>query len=217
MFVGHAAVAFASKRAAPRAPLGWLMAAAFLPDLVWPVLLLAGIERVRIEPGATAVTPLDFVHYPWTHSFVATALWAAALAGAYAALKRDREGALWIALGVLSHWALDAVSHRPDLPVWPGGPRVGLGLWNSRAATLALEGSTFAVAVAVYARGFPARGGAGQASLWSLVALFVVAYAGAVFGPPPPHEGAVAWTGLASLLFIPWAAWIERTRPTTRP
>ena len=83
MFIGHFAVALAAKRAAPRASLGWLVVACQLPDLIWPVLLLAGIERARIEPGNTAFTPLAFDHYPWSHSLLLVVIWGAALAALY--------------------------------------------------------------------------------------------------------------------------------------
>ena len=119
--------------------------------------------------------------------------------------------------GVLSHWLLDAATHAPDLPLWPGGPRLGLGLWNSLPATLLVEGAMFVAAVGLYLSSTRARSAWGHVSLWSFLALFTAAYAGALFGPPPPSAQAVAWTGIASWLFLPWAAWIERTRPTTRP
>ncbi len=75
MFIGHAALALAARPLAPRANLGVALAATFWLDLVWPILLLVGIERVEIDPGNTAFTPLDFVHYPWTHSLAAALAW----------------------------------------------------------------------------------------------------------------------------------------------
>ncbi len=75
MFVGHFAVALGAKRAAPRIPLGLLVAAAIALDLIWPLLLLAGVETVRIDPGNTAFTPLAFDHYPWSHSLVMALVW----------------------------------------------------------------------------------------------------------------------------------------------
>lgn len=212
MFVGHAAVGFAAKRAAPRASMQWLMTAPYLLDLLWPVFLLLGLEQVRVDPGATPTTPLDFVHYPYTHSLVAAVLWSLLLAGLYDRLQRDRRGAVVIALAALSHWILDVVSHRPDLPLWPGGPLLGFGLWYSRPATMAVEGAMFAAGLAVYGRTTRAKSWTGHASLWSFVAVLVGAYGGALFGPPPPGEFAIAASGLISWLFVPWAGWIERTR-----
>src|SRR5215470_3818452 len=139
MFIGHFGVAMAAKKVAPKPSLGTLVLAALLVDGIWPVFLLLGWERVAIVPGITAVTPLEFVSYPYTHSLVAGALWAALLGGGYYALRRDANGAGWIAALVLSHWMLDFASHRPDMPLWPGSPTVGLGLWYSIPLTFIAE------------------------------------------------------------------------------
>src|SRR5918999_1339466 len=139
MFIGHFALGFAAKRAAPRTNLATLFAAAQLPDLVWPVLVAAGVERVEIAPGHTAFTPLDFVSYPYSHSLVFVALWALAVAVLYRLRMRSTRACVVLALLVLSHWLLDFVTHAPDLPLVPGGPRYGLGLWNSVPLTIALE------------------------------------------------------------------------------
>src|SRR5512140_1902671 len=139
MFLGHFGVAMAGKQVAPRPSLGTLVLAAQFVDGLWPILLLLGIEQVRIAPGITAVTPLDFTSYPYSHSLLADALWAALVAGAYWMFRRDARGALWLGALVLSHWLLDFASHRPDMPLWPGSPGLGLGLWFSLPATLAVE------------------------------------------------------------------------------
>src|SRR4051812_46064322 len=139
MFLGHFGIALAAKKVAPRPSLGALLTAALLVDGIWPLFLLLGWEKVEIVPGITAVTPLDFVSYPYTHSLVAGLLWGALLGGAYFLRARDRTGALWIGLLVVSHWVLDFVAHRADLPLWPGSPRFGLGLWYSLPATLVVE------------------------------------------------------------------------------
>ncbi len=124
MFIGHFALGFAAKKAAPAVSLGTLFLAAQFIDLLWPTLLLLGIERVEIDPGNTVVTPLNFVHYPVSHSLVAVALWACVLAALYMLIRRSVRGALVIGLLVVSHWILDLVTHRPDLPILPGGPVV---------------------------------------------------------------------------------------------
>lgn len=213
MFVGHFGVAFAAKRAAPRTSLATLFLASSLIDVVWPVLLLAGVEEVRIRPGITAFSPLDFVSYPVTHSLVAVLGWSVLSGLAYAALRRDRGGALAVGLLVASHWVLDAVVHRPDLPVWPGGPRVGAGLWHSVPGTLAVELAIFAAGVLVYVGSTRAKGRAGTWGLSLLVALLLVAYGGAAFGPPPPDPRAIAIAGLAgAALSLALAAWVDRGR-----
>lgn len=213
MFIGHFAVGFASKQAAPRASLGALMAAALLLDLLWPICLLIGIESVRIDPGNTAFTPLDLHDYPYTHSLLAALVWSVAFAGLYLAATRYRRGALVVALGVFSHWVLDFVTHRPDLPLFPGSTRlVGLGLWNSRSGTIAAESAMFVMGVWLYVRCTRPRGGAGKLALAALIALLAVIYVSTIVGRPPPSARVVAWVGLASWLFVPWAWWIDRNR-----
>src|SRR5690606_16750942 len=131
MFIGHLAVAMAARTRAPRTSLGTLVAASYGLDLLWPVLVLAGVEWFRIDPTASAFTPLAFEHYPWSHSLLTSVLWGLLAGGAYWLIRRNRAGAVLVGMLVLSHWVLDAVVHVPDLPLWPGGgPLVGLGLWN---------------------------------------------------------------------------------------
>lgn len=212
MFIGHFAVALAAKRAVPRTSLGVLFAACQLPDLVWPVLLLVGAERVRIAPGATAFNPLEFTHYPITHSLLATLGWSALAAVLYGLWRRDRTGAAVVGLLVASHWVLDWVTHRPDLPLYPGGARVGLGLWDSVAGTLALECAMFAAGLGVYLATARPRSVAGWAALGTLVALLLFIYLGGVGGPPPPDERSLAWFAMAGWLIPFWAAWADRRR-----
>jgi FtsH-binding integral membrane protein len=213
VFVGHFAVALAAKRAAPRLPLGTLVLAAQLADLVWPVLVLAGVERFEIRPGITAVTPLDFIHYPYSHSLLALALWGGVLAGACYAWTRRAGMSAVLFLVVLSHWLLDYVSHRPDMPLTVGGgERFGLGLWDSVAATLAVEAAMFAAGIAVYLRTTRPLDRTGRWAFAAFVAFLSVIYVASVFGPPPPSIDAVAWSALGIWLFVAWAYWIDRHR-----
>jgi hypothetical protein len=215
MFIGHFAVAFAAKRAAPELSLGTLFLAAQLADLLWPNLVLLGIERFEVQPGATAVTPLNFVHYPWSHSLTAMALWGVALGVGWVAVRLGKatpKAALLILAVVVSHWVLDWISHRPDMPLTIGGEgRFGLGLWNSIPATLAVEGGLFAVCVALYASGTKAVNRIGTWALWGLVAFLLVVYAAAVFGPPP-EQAQVAWAAQAMWLLVFWGFWVDRHR-----
>ena len=144
MFIGHFAVAFAVKRAAPRTSLGVTFAAAQLVDMLWPIFLLLGWEQVRIEPNANPFLTLDFTSYPWTHSLAMGVVWGAVFGGLYFAVTKYKRGAIVVALLVPSHWVLDAVVHVPDLPLYPGGAaRIGLGLWSSPVAAIVVEAILF--------------------------------------------------------------------------
>ena len=131
------AVGFAAKRFAPRTSLGWLLAAPMFLDLIWPLFGLTGLEAARIDPGnnrvhAAGLRVLSLVPQPPDGTGLGR------LAGRPLPMEtRYLPGALAIALGVVSHWVLDFVSHRPDMPLAPGATaRVGLGLWDNIAATV---------------------------------------------------------------------------------
>lgn len=213
MFLGHFAVGFGAKQFASRASLGTLFLAAQFIDLLWPTLVLLGVERVRIAPGITAVVPLDFEHYPISHSLFAVVGWALLFGAVYFLIRRDRRTSLVLGFAVLSHWLLDWLSHRPDLPLFPGGARVGLGLWQSLPATLIVELGLFIVGVALYRYATRAADRTGRWALWSLAALLVVIYAGNLFGAPPPDATAIGWVGQAQWLLVAWAYWLDRHRP----
>jgi membrane-bound metal-dependent hydrolase YbcI (DUF457 family) len=216
MFIGHYAVALAAKKVAPQTSLGTLFMASQLVDLLWPVFLLLGIEHVRIDPGNTAVTPLDFYDYPFTHSLLAALGWSLAFGILYFAIRRDRRASFVVGACVLSHWILDFLTHRPDLPLAPGSNALfGLGLWNSLVATILVEGGLFFVGVLVYTRVTIPTDKTGSVAFWSLVAFLVIIYASNILGPPPPGESAIAIVGNASWLFVFWAFWIDKHRKTT--
>lgn len=213
MFIGHFAVALGAKKAEPRVPLAAWLVAAFGLDVLWPLFLVSGLETVRIVPGITAFTPLDFVSYPWSHSLLMSVAWGV-VAGLIASRvwPGPRTFAL-VAAAVVSHWVLDYVTHRPDLPLWPGGPLMGLGLWNSVPGTLIIEGLMFAAAVVVYSRAFPERDSAGRWGLVVMLMLVTFMWSTGPFSPPPPSVDAVMWMCLALVPILAiWAVWIERHR-----
>jgi membrane-bound metal-dependent hydrolase YbcI (DUF457 family) len=206
-------VAKVAKRLAPKVSLGFLLLAPLLLDALWPLFLATGLESVRIDPGNTVVTPLDLHDYPYSHSLITSVGWSLAMAIGYRIVRPDRRGALVLAAGVFSHWILDFVTHRPDMPLYPGGSLlVGLGLWNSLPGTLVVETAMFVAGVAIYSRTTRARNRAGALSWWSLVGFLAVLYLGNVFGPPPPSVTAVVVAGFVGWGFVPWAAWIDRNR-----
>jgi len=212
MFLGHFAVALGAKKAAPRASLGTLVLGAQLADLLWPVFLLLGWEQVRIVPGITRITPLDFISYPYSHSLFAQVLWGLGGGIVYFAIRRNARSALVLAACVPSHWVLDYISHRPDMQLFPGGARYGLGLWNSLPATLTVELTLFGIGIALYLKVTRAKDRGGQWTLWSMLIFLLLVYIGSVFGPPPPSEGVIAVSALAIWLIVPWAAWADRHR-----
>jgi hypothetical protein len=216
MFVGHLAAALAGTKVEPRVPLGASVAAAFGIDLLWPVLLLAGAETVRIDQGNTAFTHLAFDAYPWSHSLVAVLVWSSLVfvLGRWR-LGSTRAGGLLGGL-VLSHWLLDFVVHRPDLPLWPAGPKVVLGLWNSIPGTFLFEGLFLAAGLVLYLRSRPAESTGGRVALASLVGLCVLIWASQPWAAPPPSETAVALVGIALWLLPPWAQWADRGRRASR-
>lgn len=219
MFIGHFAVGFAGKRWAPRTSLTTLIFAAIFLDVLWPIFLWLGIEHVRIVPGITAFTPLDFVSYPWSHSLVAAAAWSVLFGWIYRHRTGYMAGAVCTGLAVFSHWVLDFFTHRPDLPIAPGLPtKVGLGLWNAPIATVVIEGMMFVAGVAIYTRTTRARGVMGHVALWLFVALLVSAYIANWLGPPPPNENALMKVALLMSALMLWVVWIDRThelRPAT--
>ena len=215
MFIGHFAVGFASKRAAPRASLGVLMAAPLFLDLLWPIFLIAGVESVRIDPGNTAFTPLDLHDYPWSHSLVTSLAWSAVFAAAFWAATRYGRGSFVLAVGVFSHWVLDFVTHRPDMPLYPGGRGLGLGLWNSVSGTVVTESVMFAAGLWLYAAGTRARDGVGRYGFWALVAVLLLSYYSSLFSPPPPQRALAIGGIVFGWLFVLWAGWADGHRDAT--
>jgi len=216
MFIGHYAVGLALKGATPRTSLGWLAAAPQLPDLLWPVFLLIGWERVSIAPGATQVTPLAFDSYPYSHSLLMVCGWGLLLGALYLSRSRHLVAAVLIGLAVVSHWVLDWVTHVPDLPLVPWSQtRVGLGLWNSLPATVAVEFTMYAAGLWCYVRATRPRDRQGQLGFAAFAVFLLVVYVATLFGPPPPDVRSLALVTLLLWLLPLWAAWFDRHRVTT--
>lgn len=212
MFIGHNAIGFAAKKAAPRASLGALMGAAMLADLIWPILLLLGVEHVQIRKGDTPFTPLTFTDYPWTHSLAMSLALSLVVAVVYWIATRYGRGALLVGLCVFSHWVLDWITHRPDLPLYPGGPKAGLGLWNHPMATIGVESAMFAVAILLYRDATKPRDRIGSVAMWAFILFLGATYTAAAAGTPPPNVQVLAWVTLASWLLPLWAWWFDRHR-----
>lgn len=215
MFIGHYAIGFGAKRVVPRVSLGTLFLAAQFIDLLWPILVIAGIEHVRIEPGNTAMTPLDFYDYPISHSLLMVMVWGFLVGGLHYWRKRDKRTALILGGVVLSHWVLDFLVHGPDLPLAPGWTtRVGLGLWNFPAAEMLIEGLLYLGGMIVYLRTTKATDRTGRLAFWILALLLAGIFIMNILGPPPPSAMAIGYAGLGMWFFVIWAYWVDRHRTT---
>jgi hypothetical protein len=218
VFIGHFAVGYAAKRFVPRISLAVLFLAALFADVLWPVLVLLGIEEVRITPGATAFTPLSFVSYPWSHSLLTLLVWGALLGGAYRGIFGGRRSFVVIVALVISHWGLDWLTHAPDMPLYPYGATYGAGLWNSVPLTMAVELALFAGGIFFYTRSTVAKDSIGRWGFLSLAVTLTVLYlVDSLSGQVPPSVNAICFVGLAmSVVFPLWAWWSDRHRVPSR-
>jgi hypothetical protein len=214
MFAGHYGVSFSAKRVEQSIPLWVLFLAVQFLDVLWAPFILLGIEKVRIVPGFTASNPLDLYYMPYTHSLVAALLWSCAGGVVYQFVARPsrRQASLVIGLAVFSHWVLDFIVHRPDLPLYGNSAKVGLGLWNAPALAFGLEAALLFGGMWLYLRGRLAR------SLGTLVfgVLMLGIQAYIFFGPPPTSDRAAASTALiayAVFAIVIW--WLQDRRVVT--
>lgn len=218
MFIGHYALGFAAKRLAPRTSLGTLFAAPTLADLLWPVFLLLGWEHARVVPDANPFLVLWLDDYPISHSLLTLIGWGVVFGFLYRTRTGYGRGAVVIALLVVSHWVLDFITHRPDMPLHPGSVEVGLGLWNSVAGTLIVEGVLFMAGLAIYARATRPRDGIGRWGLWGLALLLAGSYASTMFAPTPTDQRALAIGAIVfGWLFVALGAWVDRHREEAVP
>jgi membrane-bound metal-dependent hydrolase YbcI (DUF457 family) len=212
MFIGHYALGLAAKHAVPQTSLGTLFLAPTLADLLWPVFLLTGWEHVTAAASPNPFLNFTFDSYPISHSLLTLILWGALLGSLYRWRTGYARGALVVGLLVVSHWVLDYVTHRPDLPLYPGSVEVGLGLWNSVAGTVAVEGAMFVAGLAVYAADTRARDRVGLFGFWGLVGVLALSYVASLFSPPPVMPGLAIGGIVFGWLFVGWAAWADRHR-----
>ncbi len=213
MFIGHFAIGFGAKSAEPKVSLGTYFLAAQFLDLVWPTFLILGWESVAIDPGNTKMTPLNFISYPYTHSLVMAMIWSCVVGIIYWLIKKNKSGALVLGICVLSHWILDLLVHRPDLPLYPGeSPMFGFGLWNYPIIATILESLIFIIGLILYLRTTKAKNNTGKYAFWSLVAFLIIIQTMNMLGPPPPDVKSIAIAGHLQWLFVIWAYWADRNR-----
>jgi hypothetical protein len=208
MLVGHFAVAFVGKRVEPKLSLGTLTLAAMVPDILWPVFTLAGLEYVGGQPK---IASDNILAIPFSHSLAMDIIWAVLFAGLYFLLRHYTRGALILFAAVLSHWLLDSISHKHILA--PGViEHFGLGLWRSLPATIIVEGGFWLVAIIIYVRTTHSQKRLGTYAFWPVIPFLTLVWITNVkSGPPPPK--AVIGSLIFFLLLIAWAYWIDRLRP----
>lgn len=212
MFIGHFGAGFAAKSVDKKISLGTLFLASQFIDLLWPILLLLGLESVKIESGNTVVTPLNFISYPISHSMFSVIIWGILFGIVYYLIKKNLRGSILLGVLVFSHWLLDLLTHRPDLQLFPWSDyKVGLGLWNSFAGTVVIESLIFILGVFIFYKVSKLQSKSRKILFWSLVIFLAAIYVMNLYEPPPPSAEPIAFVGLAQWLLIAWAYWIDRS------
>lgn len=208
MFIGHFGLGLWARYIGRLPSLAMMFIAVQFLDLLWPVFVFLGWENFTIDPGNTKLTPLNFAHYPYSHSLLMAVVWGMLLALVYFLFTRNKRGAGLIGALVVSHWVLDYITHRADLLLTPFGTRkYGLGLWNHPVEEMLLEFTMFLGGAYVYYRAArPQR----RWAFISLIAFTFIIHLLNIFGPVPPSVNAVAGSALLMWIFVAWAWWIEK-------
>jgi hypothetical protein len=214
MFVGHYGVSFAVKSREKQIPLWLLFIAVQLVDVLWAIFVLTGIEKVRITPGITATNPLDLYYMPYTHSLLGGFLWSGV---GFIGYKLRYKGAsyapLLVAIAVFSHWVLDFLVHRPDLPLYDDTYKVGLGLWNYPALAFALETGFLFGGIILYLRASEARSAIGRYGMPAFGIIMLIVQSIVFFGAPPSSPSAASLTALVAYVVLAAGAyWLESKR-----
>lgn len=215
MFIGHFGLSLAAKKVAPKVSLATLFIATQFVDIVWPLLLVLHVEKVRLVPGYTESNSYDFLYYPYTHSLLMGLVWGIIAGGVYWLFKKDRQGAIIVGLGVLSHWFLDLVVHVADLPLSPFSDyKVGFGLWNHMVLTLVIETVIFLTGTYLYATSTQAKNKVGKWGFVTLIVLLLAIYLSNAFGPTPPDSPMIVFVSCTILMgvLVALAYWVDRNR-----
>jgi len=218
MYIGHYGAGFAGRKVMGentygRISLGTLFLASQFLDLLFPLLVLIGVENLSIEPGNTVLTPLNLFYYPFSHSLFSAIIWAFLFGSIYYIIKKNKKGSLVLGGLVLSHWLLDFITHRPDLQLVPWRElRVGLGLWNFPVPAIILEMIIFLIGFYFYTEMTKAINLRGIFLMWGMFLFLLLTYSANIFGTSPPSVKAFAYIGLSQWLIIAWGYWIDRNR-----
>lgn len=218
MFIGHFGLSFAAKKIAPKVSLATLFIATQFVDILWPFLLVLGVEKVAIKPDYTKTNAFEFLHYPYTHSLFMGLVWGCVIGAIHWLVKRDKRSALVIGLCVLSHWLLDVIVHVADLPLSPFGTyKVGFGLWNHVAVTLLVETAIFLAGVFIYTNITKPKNKAGKWGLRTLVILLLLITLSNTFGPTPPDSIMMLFYSFVTMMVIivSLSYWVDKNRALT--
>jgi hypothetical protein len=208
MFIGHFGIGLLTRRNKQLPSLALMFIAVQLLDLIWPIFVLLGIENLSIDPGNTKLTHLHFEYYPYSHSLLMTVIWGLLLGLIYYLFTKNRKGSYILGALVMSHWVLDFITHRPDLPISPFTDlKVGLGLWNYPVIEIIFELLLFGAGTLIYFKNAKPRR---KISFWLLIGFLLIVHLMNIFGPPPPDALTVAWSANLIWLIVLWAWWIER-------
>lgn len=211
MTIGHYGVALAAKKYAPKTPLAWLLVASQLLDLLCLVFMSLGLEHLKVVQTLQGPFPVDFLDYPLSHSLVMALVWSFLFSTLLMwALKTKPKETMVIFLVCVSHWVLDFLVHRGDLPLapWQGSAHGGLGWWNFPVASFLLESVLFLAGLVLYER----RTGIGRtASFWIFLISAFVIHGTTFFTRPQPMDGRAYFAGFVIQgYFIGLGVWMER-------
>lgn len=213
MFIGHYSVGLAAKKWDKKPSLGTYFIACQFMDLLWPVFLLLGIEKVEIVQSNNPFLSLNFISYPYSHSLLGAIFWSVLFGAIYYLIRKDVRSSIILGLVVVSHWILDFIVHIPDLQIIPWSSlRVGLGLWNSVVFAVIIEGLIFFIGFYFYLKSTKSKNKRGQIGLWGLIIFLSVIYVLNLIGPPPPSVQAIAYAGLSQWIIVIWAYWVNSNR-----
>ncbi len=215
MFIGHYAASLVLKKVEPRASLWLLFLGVQLVDIFFFPFVLLGIERINIVENFTQSTHFELPYMPYTHSLLASFLWAGLIYGAFRIIFKNNMVALVMGLAVLSHWFLDLIVHTPDLPLWSdSSPKLGLGLWNNAIATYGLEAILLGGGLWLYLRSSTASSLIGKYGMCVFAVVLLIVNASNIFGPLT-SENKVALVILTLVLYFAFAGaafWLDRKR-----
>jgi hypothetical protein len=226
MFVGHYGVALAARRTSPRLSLALLFLAVQFLDVLFAVFVLLGIEKLKIVHGFTAYNPYDLYWMPYTHSLVGALGWSALAGWAFWVAARRlparerRLASLVLGAAVFSHFVLDVPMHTPDMPLWPGAgaPKIGLGLWNHRFASILAEIVVLVAGGWIYLRGSRPRSHFARIGTIAFAIFLAALTVATPFQPDPPSPRGFAIFALAAYFALAvLASLVDRGRQMVEP